>query len=387
MTRGLLLKLGAFCAVAALLGAMELGTLTGPHAGRTRTYYAMFGGTDGVSGLRPGNPVRVSGVAVGKVTATKLVDATHVRVSFTANRNQALTTATWASVRYANLLGQRYLALSQEAAGAGQPLRAGSTIPQTRTRPALSLTALFNGFRPLFATLTPEQVNRLSGDIIAVLQGQTGTLDDLVVQTAQLTSHLAKRGDTFRQVIDSLTSLLTTTAQHDSQLAGAVTSLHALTTRLQVDGPALLDSLASVDGLIGSVGGLFAALEQHNLPGDIADLRHVTGVLASHTDAVSTLITGFVKAFGTFSRVTQNGNWLNVYPCDVSVIMRGQTSVTAAGVVSALDTALGGAGGLGTLLSQVGLGTQALAALALPLPLTLPNGRVGSGSGHTAVCR
>lgn len=381
----LLVKLGAFCAVVAVLGAMEYGTLTGPHVGSTRTYYAVFGGTDGVSGLRVGNPVRVSGVAVGKVTATTLTDATHVRVAFTANGNQTLTTTTWAVVRYANLLGQRYLALTSGGDG-GQPLRPGATIPQERTRPALSLTALFNGFRPLFSTLTPEQLNTLSGNIVAVLQGQTDTLDDLVVQTAQLTSHLSKRADTFNQVIAGLTRLLTTTAKHDSDLAGMVTSLNALTARLQADGPGLLDSIASVDGLMGSVSDLFAGLRAHNLSGDLADLNAVTGVLAKNTDAVSALIDSFVAAFGTFARVTQNGNWINAYPCAVSITTRGAITVSSGQVLSAIDTALG-TDGLRTLLAKVGVRTQSLAALAAPIPLTMPGGVVGSSAAHTAVCR
>ena len=51
--------------VAGFFAVMEINTLTGPHVGTTDTYYAMFTGPDGVSGLRDGNPVRVAGVDVG----------------------------------------------------------------------------------------------------------------------------------------------------------------------------------------------------------------------------------------------------------------------------------------------------------------------------------
>ena len=36
---------------------------------------------------------------------------------------------------------------------------------------------LFNGFKPLFAALSPKDVNELSYEIIPVLQGEGGTLD------------------------------------------------------------------------------------------------------------------------------------------------------------------------------------------------------------------
>ena len=35
-------------------------------------------------------------------------------------------------------------------------------IPLERTKPALDLTVLFNGFKPLFQALSPEDVNKLS---------------------------------------------------------------------------------------------------------------------------------------------------------------------------------------------------------------------------------
>lgn len=387
MKARILVKLGAFLAVAGLLAVMELGTLTGPHVGSTHTYYAVFGGADGVSGLRDGNPVRVSGVAVGKVASVELVDATHAKVAFTANGNQKITSHTWALVRYANLLGQRYLALSQAGSAPGKVLAPGATIPDARTEPALSLTDLFNGFRPLFSALTPQQVNALSQDIIGVLQGQTGRIEDLIAQTADLTSNLADRNQTFTQVVDSLSTLLGAVAKHDNQLAQVVTTLHELTSQLHADGPAILDSLGSVDALTGSVAGLLGKLEDHNLPADLSDAASVTGVLAKSTDTVKTLVDGFVQAFGTFARVSQNGNWINVYACNVYARTLGTVSITSKQGLNALLSLIKSplAGSISDLTGGIidGLG---LGGAALPLPLKLPNGRVGGSSAQTKVC-
>jgi phospholipid/cholesterol/gamma-HCH transport system substrate-binding protein len=362
--------------VAGFLASMELTTLTGPHTGTTDGYHAIFGGPDGVSGLRVGNPVKAAGVAVGKVTGIDLVDAEHARVSFSANRNQKITTHTWAVVRYANLLGQRYLALTQNAPG-GTPLAPGSTIPQSRTAPALSLTDLFNGFRPLFTALTPQEVNELSQDIIDVLQGQTSRIEDLIARTADLTQNLADRDQTFSAVVDSLSRLLGTVSKHDDELAGVVTSLHDLTAVLHSDGPAILGSLDGVDRLIGSVGGLFDRLENHSLPADIADAASLTKLLAGNTKTVAQLVAGFAAAFQTFARISQNGNWINVYACNVFVKTYGTVSVTAGQVVGSLADFFHLPPVLGNLIG----GPQ------LDVPLKLPNGRVGGNPGHTAVCR
>jgi phospholipid/cholesterol/gamma-HCH transport system substrate-binding protein len=371
-----LVRLGVFLAVAGLFAVMELNTLTGPHTGATDGYHAIFGGADGVSGLRVGNAVKVAGVAVGKVTSVDLVDAEHAKVSFSANRHQQITSHTWAVVRYANLLGQRYLALTQSSPG-GQALAAGATIPQQRTAPALSLTDLFNGFRPLFQALTPQQVNELSQDIVDVLQGQTSRIEDLIARTADLTGNLADRDQTFTSVIDSLDKLLTTVSEHDAQLANVVTSLHELTTELHRQGSSIVGSLGGVDQLIGSLGRLFQNLDSHSLPADIADAASLTKLLAGNTDTVARLVSGFASAFETFARISQNGNWINVYACNVYVKTYGTVNITPNQVVGSLSELLPLPPALGNLA-----GNQ-----QMDVPLQLPNGRVGASAAHTAVCQ
>lgn len=370
-----LVRLGVFLAVAGLFAVMELNTLTGPHTGTTDGYHAIFGGSDGVSGLRVGNPVKVAGVAVGKVTGVDLVDAEHARVSFTANHDQPITSHTWAVVRYANLLGQRYLALTRSAPG-GRVLAPGSTIPQQRTAPALSLTDLFNGFRPLFQALTPQQVNELSQDIVDVLQGQTNRIEDLIARTADLTGNLADRDQTFTSVVDSLDRLLTTVSEHDAQLANVVTSLHALTTELHRQGSSIVGSLGGVDQLIGSLGRLFRNLDSHSLPADIADAAALTKLLAGNTDTVARLVSGFASAFQAFARISQNGNWINVYACNVYVKTYGTVNITPNQVVGSLSELLPLPPALGNLAGNE----------RLNVPLKLPNGRVGGSTQHTAVC-
>ena len=115
-----------------------------------------------------------------------------------------------------------------------------------------------------------------------------------------------------------------------------LTSLHSLTAALHEDGPGILDSLDSLDALTGSVGGLLGKLEDHNLPGDIADLNAVTGVVAKNTAALDRLLAGAVTAFGDFARITQTGNWADIYLCSMSIESYGQTAVTGSDFVSDL---------------------------------------------------
>ena len=369
--RGTLIRLGVFVAVSSVLGVLVFGTLGGERTGPTSTYHAMFGD---ISGLRAGDPVRVSGVKVGQVTSTKLRDAEHVEVTFTANRDQQITTTTHVVVRYANLLGQRFLALTR-GTDPGRELAPGATIPLDRTAPALSLTVLFNGFQPLFNALDPPQVNALATEVVQVLQGQGGTIQSLLAHTADLVVNLADRDQLFAQILDGMSGVLQVVSQHDAQLGGLLASLHHLTAGLATDTPAIDSSLDGVNDLLSSVDGLLTQLADHSLDADISAANAVTGTLARNQATLDQLVKGFPVAFGDFARVSQNGNWINSYLCGTVVRTEGQGYLTLGDIATA--------GGLPPALVTL----LTLLPLKAPLPLNVPNGKVGSSSQQTAVCR
>ena len=122
-----------------------------------------------------------------------------VKVDFDVDRTSPLFQGTTASIRYLNLIGDRYLELKR--GDNDQRLPAGGTIPIERTEPALDLDALIGGFRPLFRALDPDKVNNIAQSIITIFQGQGGTINDILDQTAQLTSALADRDQAIGEVI------------------------------------------------------------------------------------------------------------------------------------------------------------------------------------------
>src|SRR5690606_28853827 len=110
--------------------------------------------------------------------------------------------STQAALRYRNMIGQRYIALS-EGTGSAERLKKGETIGLDRTTPALDLTDLFGGFQPLFEALSPEDTNQLAYELIQVFQGESGTVESLLSHTASLTGTLAERDELIGSVIDN----------------------------------------------------------------------------------------------------------------------------------------------------------------------------------------
>ena len=124
-----LIGLAVFMAFAITVTWMVFATLQREVAGPTNSYSAVF--TD-VSGLAPGDDVRVAGVRVGRVDKIDLV-GTLANVVFRVQRDQVLYTNTVASVTYQNIIGQRYLGLLQ-GPGENQVLLPNhGQIPQEHT--------------------------------------------------------------------------------------------------------------------------------------------------------------------------------------------------------------------------------------------------------------
>ena len=184
-----------------------------------------------VTGLNKGDDVRIAGVRYGQVKGVKVTSDHNAQVTFTVKKDLPLTTTTLAAVRYLNLVGQRYLALN-EGAGGAPPLRPGGVIPRANTTPPLDLTVLFNGFRPLFQALSPQDVNQLSFEVIQVLQGEGGTIDELLAHTASLTNTIADRDAVVGDVITNLNTVLSTIEQRDTGLSDLILQLQRLVSGL-----------------------------------------------------------------------------------------------------------------------------------------------------------
>src|ERR1700678_4179578 len=241
--------------VVSLAFVFILVTVFGQFRFDSRTSYsALF---SNVSGLEGANFARIAGVEVGKVKSIDIQPDSTVLVEFTASDAVVLTEGTRAAIRFADLVGGRYVAL-EEGAGAVKKLNPGGTIPLSRTEPALDLDALIGGFRPLFRALDPDQVNKLTGQLIAAFQGQGGTIGSFLTQAAALTNTLADRDQLIGQVITNLNTLLGSLGGQSKQFAKAVDSLSELVTGLNARKQDISNGVAYANAAAGSITSLLA---------------------------------------------------------------------------------------------------------------------------------
>ncbi|PWU48957.1 MCE family protein [Micromonospora globispora] len=305
-----LVKLVLF-ATATLLATALLAQTLGAFPPDGVTYRARF--TD-VTGLLPGDDVRIAGVRVGKVSDIAVVDDTVAEVAFTVDRDVPVATSVHASIRYRNLVGQRYVALA-EGPGEGRPLRANGLIPLDQTTPALDLTVLFNGFRPLFTALNPNDVNKLAYEIIQVLQGEGGTVASLLQRTASLTNTLADRDAVIGRVVTNLNSVLATLAGRDRELDQSVAQLQQFVSGLAADRTAVGDALANLGELTDVTSSLLREVRPP-LAADVRALDDLAGSLDRNAAVIDGTLGRLPERYESLTRVASYGSWFNFYLCD-----------------------------------------------------------------------
>ena len=99
-----------------LLTSMLVVTIGNLSFGGTKEYRAEFVDATGVV---KGDDVRIAGVKVGSVTDVEIVDRTRALVSFYVEEDTPLSGATEAAIRYRNLVGQRYISLTETIGDTG----------------------------------------------------------------------------------------------------------------------------------------------------------------------------------------------------------------------------------------------------------------------------
>ncbi|MGZ8746852.1 MAG: virulence factor Mce family protein, partial [Mycobacterium sp.] len=294
---GTAIKLGAFALVLLLFTAIIIVVFGQMRFDRTTGYSAVF---SNASGLRAGQFVRASGVEVGKVSKIELINnGSMVKVDFDVDRSLPLFEGTTASIRYLNLIGDRYMELKRGESDRRLP--SGGTIPVEHTEPALDLDALLGGFRPVFRALDPDKVNTIAQSIITIFQGQGGTISDILDQTASLTSALADRDQAIGEVIKNLNTVLDTTVKHQQQFDETVQDFQTLITGLNDRADPIASSVADISDAAGTIADLLSD-NRPLLQSTVGHLEVVQQPLVDQRDKLNDILTRLPTAFKIIGR-------------------------------------------------------------------------------------
>ncbi|WP_407444716.1 MCE family protein [Rhodococcus sp. (in: high G+C Gram-positive bacteria)] len=311
-----LIGLSLFLIVSIALTWPVLVTLQRGVNGSTTPYSAVF---SDVSGLRVGDDVRMAGVRVGRIDSIEL-DDTVARVAFRIESDQVVYENTEAAITYQNIIGQRYLGLSLGDGGSTTPLPAHTEIPLERTEPSFDISVLLNGFEPLFSVLDPEQVDEITGAIIAALQGDAGSVTTLVAETSRLAESLAEPDRILGDIIVDLDGVINDLATQSGDVDSVIGSARAILAELSARRTETIESMDSIATTVDRLATLSAEIQP-----DLHDmLAREPGFTQHYVDNLEEF-----EYFGSnlpallkgLARVSQDGSYLSTYLCNFNVTL------------------------------------------------------------------
>jgi len=308
-----LVKLLIFLLVTLAVSWLLWSTLINAIGGNTRAYVAEFAD---ISGLHEGDNVRIAGVRVGRVDGMRLV-GTHAEVSISVLADQPVFTNTRALIRYQNLVGQRYLALVP-GPGPARPLPTGGRIPMDHTEPSFDLSALFDGFAPLFSVLQPAQVNQLATNIVQVLQGSGPEIDPLLEETARLTNMIADRDKIIGAVLTNLNRVLDQVGGKGPQTDALLAQARRLVDGLNQRTEPIFGSLERIREFTGHAQELLADIRP-DLRTDVRNGLDAARVYVGQKGPLRDTLRGFPPFLAGLARITQYGSWANLYACGLQI--------------------------------------------------------------------
>jgi phospholipid/cholesterol/gamma-HCH transport system substrate-binding protein len=346
---GTALRFGVFAVVCLVLLAglaVRIGNLS-LFTHRT-TYGALL--TD-ATGLESSDDVKIAGVTVGQVTGIS-VQHGQALVRFDVDDSVHLRSGTRVGLEWHNLLGQQFLYLYP--GGTGGPLEAGATIPSSHDVGSADVGALLNALGPFLSAISPQQANTFVESVLAALQGNESQVDQLIDDSATVSTTVGSLDNQVGQVIDNLDQVLTALAQRSSDVGTLLDNLQSVSQTLASHNE-LLDSVVTN---LAAVTGEFAGLVQSNqgdLQASIGNLQSVTAAVQQHEQELSTGLTTLGAGLDPYTLISSYGQWFQVQT--VYTCLAAETTCTyvnpaqppaGSGPGGAVPPTPGGTGGLGS---------------------------------------
>lgn len=258
------------------------------------------------SGLRPGDEVRVAGIAVGTVESVRL-DGMKVLATVRTEPGVRFTEQTRAAVKLSSLLGGRYLELRP---GHGPDLE--GPLPLTSTEPAYTLDNVFVDGQQELDSLdldaVGEAIDVLAGDLAgpskqagAALAGVTA-LSRLVSSRDEQLGRLLGTTREVTGIVRGQQRGLVTLAEDADLVMQMVYERRAVISRL----------LSDTRRLVAEVSGLVDRNERHLRP-MLLQMQRLLGLLEERKKELDDALELTGPMMRYYANAAGDGPWVNVY--------------------------------------------------------------------------
>ena len=156
-----------------------------------------------------------------------------------------------------------------------------------------------------------------------MFQGQGGTINDILDQTAQVTAHIAERDQAIGEVVKNLNVVLDTTVRHRKEFDQTVDNFERLITGLANHADPLAAGTANISNGAGTVAELLAD-NRALLHKEINYLEALQQPLVDQRDQLNDLLHKTPTALNLIGRsIGLYGDFVNFYVCDLTIKWNG----------------------------------------------------------------
>jgi phospholipid/cholesterol/gamma-HCH transport system substrate-binding protein len=312
----------ALFAVLCVLAAAYVVSVTGnydriPFLTQTSKYEAVL---SDVSGLFPGDDVRLSGVPVGRVDAIGVEKGKAV-VTFRIRPDVEVLDTWEVGVRWRNIIGSRHLYLFP--VGEGAPLAEGARIPVERSRAVADIGRFFNQLTPLLEAIDPEAQNRLLTELNKALEGRADEVSELTADVGSLGNTIADRETEVRRVLRNGNRFLAEYNRRDGELRAILDDLADVGGVLRERNDEVLAAVTDIAEVQQEFGDLLAANDAE-LADIVSNLQVVTRTIGDNRRDLDRALGTLPDGLATYNLISRWGQWFNVRGVAAQVQRNGE---------------------------------------------------------------
>ncbi|MDQ6615498.1 MAG: MCE family protein [Actinomycetota bacterium] len=290
----------AVCLVFTVYLAFTIGNVRPSHLWFFHRDYTLVANFDDVTGLNLGDSVKVAGVIVGKVASIKVVDGPNngtgrAQVRFSVHQTIRLPNNTEASIRWRNLLGQRYLYLSPPDAthAALVVLRSGDHIAQTVS--VVDIGELFNRLGPIITVLDPSQVNQFIEAVSGALSGNEQNLSQALDNLATVTASLATHDDAIGRLVGNVNTVAATVSSRDQEIKTVLDNLVAISSTFSSNTKIVDDAVTNLGTVSTNLDRLLSE-NRAQIDRILTNLKAVLDVVVGRLPTINAVLAGLPNA-------------------------------------------------------------------------------------------
>ena len=307
--RGTSIKLTVFT-IFTIIVTFWLASIIGKLSPFKDTYELTAEFTD-ATGILNGDPVKIAGVPIGKVTSFEVKEG-RAYVDMEIEAEVEVPKNSFVDIKFLNILGQRVVDIRPADEPSSDVWAEGETIPETQTTPALDLSVVFNNLRPLIQSTNPEDINTVARTVLAVFKGREDEFAGILGNLGNLTETLSGRDQRLARLVTDLDDLTKILNRQSGSIRTGLNNFTEFMEALADMTPRIERVVVQLETAAEKFGGVVNR-NRDNLDQELADLKTLLNIVNDELGPLDRVAKNLKELLLATARSQGYGKWWNLY--------------------------------------------------------------------------